>query len=131
MSGYPTEVPVGQDQAQADPGLTDPGTQMGQAMARYTIHIPRLDNEKEEIPHVLGAARQALQQAGFDGRTVIPNAQGDWQDYDTEEMALVMVDTDDTPENLQAILQVAAGVKELAKQEAVYVTKTPVETYLV
>lgn len=106
-----------------------------QQLARYTIHVPVRDNTKNEIPHVLAAVRQALSDSGFPGRTVIRKTEGDWTGaegaYDTEEMDLVMVDAPDTDDNLQAIIEAAKGVKELAGQEAVYVTVQPLRTYLV
>lgn len=104
-------------------------------LARYTIHVPVTDNNHREIPHVLAALRQTLSDSGFPGRTVLKNAQGDWQGsetaYDTEERDLVMVDAPDTPENLQAILDAAQGIKDLSGQEAIYVTVQPLRTYLV
>lgn len=106
-----------------------------QQLSRYTIHVPVYSNDKKEIPHVLAALRDTLTKSGFPGRTVIKKAQGDWSgdaiSYDTEEMDLVMIDAPNTPENLQAILAAAKGVKDLAGQEAVYVTVTPLQTYLV
>lgn len=115
----------------SDPTQQDDVSQI----ARYTIHVPVRDNTRNEIPHVLAAVRQALSDSGFPGRTVVRKTEGDWTGaegaYDTEEMDLVMVDAPDTDENLQAILDAAKGVKELAGQEAVYVTVQPLRTYLV
>jgi hypothetical protein len=117
-----------------NPAPTSPDDSV-QQLARYTIHVPVTDNNHREIPHVLAALRDTLSRSGFPGRTVLRRAQGDWQgdltSYDTEEMDLVMVDAPDTPENLDAILTAAKGVKELAGQEAVYVTVQPLRTYLV
>ena len=106
-----------------------------QQLVRYTIHVPVTDNNHREIPEVLAALRKTLTDSGFPGRTVIRKAQGDWSgestDYDSEETDLVMIDAPDTPENLQAIIAAAKGVKELAGQEAVYVTSQPLQAYLV
>jgi hypothetical protein len=113
-----------------DPSLNAP-VQDAAAMARYTIHVPVNDNNGQEIPHVLEQLRRTLTSAGFDGRTVVRRAQGDWQDYDTEEMDLVMIDAPDTPENLEAIKAAAQGVKLLAGQEAVYITVQQIRTYLI
>ena len=85
----------------------------------------------KEIAHVLGAVRQALTQSGFNGRTIIRKAQGDWQDYDTEEMDLVMVDAPDDPATVQKLTVIAQGAKALAQHPAIYMTKQPIETYLV
>lgn len=122
----PTATPTPDGDADASPSSSG-----AQTMARYTIHVPVRDNSGQEIPHVLAAAREALTQTGFPGRTVFRKAQGDWKDYETEEMDLVMADAPDTPENRQAILDVARKVKDLAEQEAVYVTVQQIDTYLV
>jgi hypothetical protein len=112
-----------------------PDVSQGTQMARWTIHVPVRDNDKNEIPHVLDSARRALGDAGFQGRTVIRRAQGDWQgddqNYAVEEMDLIMVDAPDAQESEDAILGVAQLVKAMADQEAVYVTKQDVTTYLV
>jgi hypothetical protein len=106
-----------------------------QQMSRYVIHVPVNDNDMNEIPHVLDATRRALGDAGFQGRTVVRKAQGDWQgdeqNYSTEEMDLVMVDGPDDSTTQEAILGVAMLVKSMAGQEAVYVTKQPITTFLV
>jgi hypothetical protein len=107
------------------------GPQATGAMARYTIHVPLYDNDKKEIPYVLGAARKAMTQAGFDGRIVMSPVQGDWKDYDTDEMALVMTDAPDTPQIVQTLMTIAQGIKALTAQAAVYITKQPIETYLI
>lgn len=111
------------------------GQDQGQQMARWIIHIPSRDNDQKEIPHVLDAARRALGDAGFQGRSVIRGVQGDWQgdeqNYDVEEMNLVMVDAPDDPNTETAILGVAQLVKAMTDQEAVYVTKQAITTYLV
>ena len=123
MSDY--AMPEGQDQSQGDPGLAV------SPMARYTLHLPVHDKDKNEIAHVLGAVRKALTQAGYNGRTVVRRVQGDWQDYDTEEMDLVMVDAPDDQQHLQQLMQIAEGAKMLSGHPAIYLTKQPVETYLV
>ena len=114
----PTQQPV--DQSVAQP-----------AMARFTLHIPLFDSDKRQIPHVLGAARKAMTMAGFDGRIVVSPTQGDWKDYDTEDIALMMTDAPDTPDTLQSLMTIAQGIKALTNQEAVYLTKQPIETYLI
>jgi len=127
MSEFAPEAPQTQDQSQADLGSES----MGAPMARYTIHIPVYSSDKRELAHVLKAVREALTKAGFNGRTVIRKAQGDWQNYDTEEMDLVMVDAPDDPSHLQTLMTIAQGVKALANHPSVYLTKQPIETYLV
>lgn len=110
----------------------DPGSLSVQPpMARYTIHIPVHDSERKEIPHVLGAVRQAMTDAGLEGRTVVRRAQGDWKDNLTHEVDLVMADAPDDPGTLQLIQTIAQGAAQLSGQQAVYVTKSPIQTYLV
>jgi hypothetical protein len=128
MSDYAPEPQQNQDQSTDDPGSA---SSMGTPMARYTIHIPVHDSDKNELAHVLGAVRKALTQAGFNGRTVIRKVQGDWQDYDTEEMDLIMIDAPDDDSHLQPLLTITKGAKALAGIGAVYVTKQPVTTFLV
>lgn len=112
-----------------------PDVSQGEQMARWVIHVPSRDNGQNEIPHVLDAARRALGDVGFQGRTVLRGAQGDWQgdeqNYDVEEMSLIMVDAPDAPESETAILGVAQLIKAMTDQEAVYVTKQAITTYLV
>lgn len=139
MSSYDGSDPGAQDAPGSldgsNPDQNDQGSDSGEQLVRYTIHIPVRDNDKKEIPHVLAAIRQVLSDSGFPGRTVIRKAEGDWTrakgSYDTEEMDLVMVDAPDTPENLQAVLAAAKGAKDLADQEAIYVTTQPLRAYLV
>jgi hypothetical protein len=100
-------------------------------MARYAIHIPLLDAERNEIPHVLGAARQAMTEAGLEGRIVLPSVQGDWADYQTDEIAVVMTDAPDDPGVLATIRTIAEGVKQLAMVDHVYVTVQPIQTFIV
>lgn len=104
-------------------------------MVRYTIHIPVYDNNGREIPHVLDKARRALGDEGFSGRTVIRKAQGDWQgdsqNYDVADMDLVMVDAPDTPEVQSSVMKVARMVKTAVEHDHIYVTKTPITTFLV
>lgn len=111
------------------------GQPQGQAMARYTIHVPATDNNRQDIPHVLDTARRALGDAGFQGRTVIRHAEGDWQgdeqNYDVEDMELIMVDAPDDPRSEEAVIGVAQLIKAMADQEAVYVTKQAITTYLI
>ena len=103
----------------------------GTDLARYTIHIPVRDNSGKEIPHVLAKVRETLTASGFPGRTVVRRAQGDWQDFDTEEMDLVMIDAPDDPSTLNTLKTIAQGVKQLAGQEAVYLTVQPLRSYLI
>ena len=130
----PSAIPEPTTPTSPDPAAqqqpTDPGAQP-QAMARYTIHVPLHDEDKQQIPHVLGAVRKTMTQAGFDGRIVLSPAQGDWKDYDTEDIALVMTDAPDDPTTLQTLMTIAQGAKALAGQPAVYLTKQPIETYLI
>lgn len=120
----PTEAPS----AQPDVQNTDSGLQN---LARYTLHVPVRDNTGKEIPHVLANVRKMMTAAGFHGRTVIRRAQGDWMDLPTEEMDLIMVDAPNAPEILEAMKNIASGVKQLAGQEAVYLTVQPIQGYLI
>lgn len=126
--------PEAQDAQQA-PGLQsngiDPIDSAPSAMARYTIHVPVKNRDKEEIPHVLQGVRKAMTTLGFEGRIVIRRAQGDWQDFDTEEVDLVMTDAPDDPGTQAKIAQIATGAKQLAGVDAIYVTKQPITTILV
>jgi|SRR5581483_6925078 len=133
MSGTIPED-TGMGESIPDPSLDETDDDSEQ-LARYSIHVPLKDNNGRDIPHVLGAARQALSAAGLKGRTVFPLVQGDWEgddkSYQTEDMAIIVVDAPDNPETLQAIKTTAQGVKEAADQEAVYITKQDISTYLV
>jgi hypothetical protein len=120
-----------------DPAAVDPMQVQddGQDLARFTLSVPLRDLSGREIPHVLAAVRQALSDAGFDGRNVIPLVQGDWksgtQGYETEDVSMVMIDAENTPENLKAIKMAAQGIKETAGADKVYLTVQPLRTYLI
>jgi len=95
--------------------------------ARYTIHVPVRDDTGNEIPHVLGNARRALTTAGFHGRTVIRKTQGDYGDFDTQEMDLIMVDAPNDEKTRNAMRALAKGIKHEVNQDAVYLTVQPIE----
>jgi hypothetical protein len=98
--------------------------------ARYTLHVPMKDNDGRNIPHVLGAVRQTLTYVGLHGRTVL-KGEGDWMDFESEDMALVMVDAPNNEHTDYLIKTIAEGIKALSGQEAVYVSKAPLETWLI
>lgn len=105
-------------------------------LSRYTIHVPEKDKYGNDIPHVLAYVRQALSNAGLHGRVVTRSVQGDWQSkgtlgYATHFMSLVTVDAPNTPEALEIIKTISGAIKELTEQEAVYITKQPLEVYLI
>ncbi len=131
----PEPAPVEGEVPVYDQTTPDAGMGVAPAMARFTIFVPEYDNEGNEIPHVLDACRRQLGLQGFPGRMVIRRAQGDWQgadsSYDTEDLAMVMVDAEDSPETTEKIRRIAEGVKALAGQEAVYVTIQPIQTLLI
>ena len=108
----------------------------GGNIARFTIHVPDKNMKGEDIPHVLAFVRQLLSSSGLHGRTVI-KSEGDWQGgktpvgYDTQRTSLVIIDAPDTPETFNIIQNAAHGIKELADYENIYITKHPLETYLV
>lgn len=112
-----------------------PGGPNGEPFAQYTIYVPSKDNQGNDLPYLLDHVRLSLGRAGFQGRTVIRDAEGDWQGsndyYDTEPMHLVLVAAPDSPQTDESIRVIAQGVKELARQEAVFVTKSPLTTFLV
>jgi hypothetical protein len=125
-------MPEGLPPQAVDPSaIEQPMEPIMPSMARYAIHIPVRDADRNEIPHVLGAARQALSDAGLEGRIVLPNVQGDWSDYQTDEIAVVMTDAPDDPSVLATVKEIATGVKQLAMVDAVYVTVQPIQTFIV
>lgn len=100
-------------------------------IVRYTVFIPVRNNNGQEIPHILAEFRRSLTQAGFHGRTVIRRAQGDWKDFETEEIDMVMIDAANDPETLETIKSLAEQVKIEAEQEKIYMSIQPIITYLI
>lgn len=119
----------------SDQGPEQPSGPLPVQLARYSLHVPARDNDGKELAHVLGQIRQELTDAGLSGRTVVPKVQGDWQGdesfYETEEMHVIWIDAPDDPQVLQAIIRIAGRVKELAGQEAVYLTVQSIQAYLI
>src|SRR4051812_43705974 len=112
---YPEEGGPAGPPSPSEGQSTDDGSQES---ARYELHVPLKDEQRRDAPHILASLRQALTNAGFPGRTIIPLTQGDWggdaTSHDTDEMAIVMIDAPDTPENLEAIKTAADGVKQVS-----------------
>lgn len=126
MSDVAPEGQTAQD-ASAPQSLTDPTLETpGVPLMRYTLHIPVHDKDLNEIPHVLGAVRTAMTQAGLTGRIVVRRAQGDFADGDTRELDLVMVDAPNDPQTQQTILTIAQGASQLTHQSHINVTAQPI-----
>lgn len=101
------------------------------AQARYTLHIPQRHKLGHEMPHALTSVRNALTAAGLSGRMVIRSAEADHGNAEPQGIDMVIVDGEDHPTTDNAIKAVVEGYKGLSNHAAIYVTKTPIETWLV
>lgn len=99
--------------------------------ARFTIHVPVRHKEGHQMPLILGSVRKALTAAGLQGRVVIRSAEADLGDAKPQEVDLVIVDGEDDQITDTAVKSVAMGLKGLSNHDAVYVTKEPLEAWLV
>lgn len=123
--------PQAVDPSAIDPNMQQPIEPAMPPMARYSVHIPMKDKDSNEIPHVLGAVRQAMTDAGLEGRIVLTGVQGDWADYQTDELAVIMADAPDDPNILAQIKEIAAGAKMLIPDASIYITVQAIQTYIV
>ena len=98
--------------------------------AEYTIWVPNRDGEGNELPWLLNWVRGLMNQSGLSGRTVIKDAASDWGKT-TEDRHLIVTIAPDTPKVHSTVRAIALGIKEVAKQEGVFYTKRPIESYIV
>lgn len=83
------------------------------------------------MPLALNSVRNALTAAGLSGRMVIRSAEADNGDAEPQHISMVIVDGEDDPTTDNAIKAVVEGYKGLSNHPAIYVTKTPITTWLV
>lgn len=102
-------------------------------MTRYTLHIPELLNDGSPVrPDQLAAIEsQLLDTVGGFTQTIARGAwRGDGQTY-IEPMRLYLLDTDDSPRTSRTLQRIAQEIAHELDQEAVYLTRQTIETFLV
>ena len=103
------------------------------ARVRYTLHVPVLDNDAHPLGplHAHVARILAREFHGFtrlDGAGFWPGAQAS---PDSEAVTLYVVDADDSARTLATLHALARHVRDVAEQDAVYLTRQAIETWLV
>lgn len=83
------------------------------------------------MPLALSSVRNALTASGLSGRMVIRSAEADNGDATPSNIDMVIVDGEDDPTTDNAIKAVVEGYKSLTNHQAIYVTKQPIESWLV
>jgi hypothetical protein len=102
------------------------------ARVRYTLTIPRKDNGGNSLVAVRKYAAERLIE-WFGGATAT-NAEGAWKGDTrvyTEPVVVYAVDVGDTSDAFARLHALALYVKRVAAQESVYVTRSPIESWLI
>ncbi len=103
-------------------------------MHRYTLTVPLRDNDGDSLAFLHSGVSGRLARE-FGGLTVLRDAVGVWSAPDAanpgrEPVKVYIVDT--AREDALALLQrLAASIARFAGQDAVYLTRQPIETFLV
>ena len=102
-------------------------------MTRYTLHVPVRTNDCRNLRDLHEHVRTTLA-ASFDGFTAI-DAEGFWRMpqgyYVCEDVRLYVIDVPDTSDAFARLHALATYVKREAAQDAVYLTRSPIETFLI
>lgn len=99
------------------------------AQSRFTIYVPQRHREGHKLPLVTSSVRNALNAAGLISRIILSSVEADLGDQ-IQETEIIQIDAEDDPHTVAAIKAIAEGLKSLTKHQAVYVTKSPIETWL-
>jgi hypothetical protein len=97
-------------------------------VTRYTVHVPLVWNDGYDVPDAYIATVEDAIATRFGGFTRI-EAMGAWGEQ-REPMALYFIDSDDVNAG-RDLIEMAAAIAFGLDQEAVYVTKQPIEVTLV
>lgn len=103
------------------------------ARVRYTLHVPVLDNAARSLAplHAHVARILAREFHGFtrlDGAGYWPGAQAS---PDSEDVTLYVVDAGADARTLATLYALARYVRDSAAQDAVYLTRQAIQTWLV
>ncbi len=99
---------------------------------RYTLTLPTHDNDGLGLSHAHACLRAEL--LGHFGGFTVHEARGHWSGADgnyAEPVLVYTVDAPDTSESYAKLRALAAALKVSCGQEAIYLTRQPVETWLV
>lgn len=102
-------------------------------MTRYTLHVPEALNDGTPLTPQQTADIEEWLLAVFGGftQTVARGAwRSDTQSY-IEPMRLYLIDSDDSPQTAQTLQRLAGDIARELQQEAVYLTRQDIETFLV
>lgn len=104
-------------------------------LVSHQLMIPHVDNEGNDLSHLMGGVKRTLAAHGINGFTV-HHAKGTWTDpddgtqYPDEDMHHIMADVPDTPEHDDLFSRLAEAVAHEGRQQAVYHRKVPVAVQL-
>ncbi len=100
---------------------------------RYTLTLPTRDNSGRDLTAEHAHIRSRLLR-DFDGFTA-HKARGYWRGADdmryAESVVVYTVDAPDTSESYAKLHALAQALKASGGQEAIYLTRSPVETWLI
>ncbi len=101
-------------------------------MVRYTITLPTHDNDGHDLADVHEQAREYLLR--HFGAFTAHEALGAWRGAErtyAEPVVAYAVDVPDTRESYASLHALAQALKASGGQEAIYLTRQPVDTWLV
>ncbi len=101
-------------------------------MLRYTLTLPTRDNDGLRLSHAHAWLRTEL--LGHFGAYTAHRAVGAWRGTSgayTEPVRVYTIDAPDTSESYAKLRALAEALKVSCGQEAIYLTRQPVETWLV
>jgi hypothetical protein len=95
------------------------------ADAQYSILVPLVDNQGNELQHIADYAHQYLVNQGMvDGSWVDPPVRALWKGQDPEPHEALHTIQEDTPEMDSFIKHAAKQIGEIANQWGIFVYKT-------
>ncbi len=102
-------------------------------MLRYTLALPKQDNSGRELTaEHRRAAEQLLHHFGaFTAHEAVGAWRGTIGTYGAERVTVYTVDAPDTSESYAKLHALAQTLKVACEQDAIYLTRQPVETWLV
>ena len=95
------------------------------AQAKYSILVPRVDNQGNELRDIAAAAHHYLFYGPLkvEGSFIEPNKIGHWRDAPAEPHDALVTYAEDSPEMDSQMKQLAAHVADVANQWGIFIAK--------